>query len=349
MIVLAAPRYLAGRYGAGNWKDVQATRLLLARLDEAFEMAEFDEQNPGDLLGGRSRVDHLIVHYSWWPDAFAAVRRTAPETRLHVRTHNAEALQHLQRAGFRPLPTYRHVRALYGAVRLGWRDARCRRIADTLLGISAWDNEHYWRHLPGRARIHHLPYWSPWGALRPGSRPRPWADREDLVVSMPGARDAIGGGSVRGLTRLSRELRKRPAGGGWRFQLTQGVLAGGGAVPESEGIEVLQHTVEPWDLLCRARALAVLTPFGFGTQTTIIDGLAAGAHVLVHPRLVRRLPTEIAGACLAVDPWRENDLDGLLGRLRSEPKPDGLNDRLRDRGLRVIRQAVGIWAEGPGT
>src|SRR5207302_11091767 len=59
-------------------------------------------------------------------------------------------------------------------------------------------------------------------------------------------------------------------------------------------VEILREVAEPWDLLCQVRALAVLTPIGFGLKTTVVDGLAAGCHVIVHERLAGRLPPGVA-------------------------------------------------------
>jgi len=78
VILFAVPRHIRDRKGAGNWKDVEATQILLDRLGRAYERVDFDPETPGDLLHGRSRVRELLVHYSWWPDALRQARHNMP-------------------------------------------------------------------------------------------------------------------------------------------------------------------------------------------------------------------------------------------------------------------------------
>ena len=335
MILFAVPRHIRDRKGAGNWKDVEATQILLDRLGRAYERVDFDPEAPGDLLRGRDGVRDLLVHYSWWPDALGQARRNMPGLRIHVRAHNAEALQHLHRSSFRPLPSAAQLRTAYGAGRLLLRDLRCRRLADTILGISAWDNAHYWRRLPGRAAVRHLPYFSPWPLLLPETRPRPWPERDAAVLCMPGARDAISTSMIDAFGRLAA-LGLTP----WRFLLTRGILSNGDAAPLPPKVEMTASDDEPWPALCRVRAVAVLTPLGFGTKTTIVDALAAGCHVLVHPALHGRLSAAEREACTPLDPDRPPSREHLGRLLEEPPRAAWRNETLADEARAVLTASL---------
>ncbi len=328
MIVVAVSRHIRDRPGAGNWKDVEGTRLTLDDLGVPYARVDFDPEAPGDLLHGHEAVTDLVLHYTWWPDAIAAVRTGRPRLRVHVRAHNAEALQHLHRTRFGP-------RAAYGALRLLLRDARCRHHADTILGISAWDNDRYWSRLPGRARVELVPYFCPWPRLRPRDVVAPWPTRERRVLCMPGARDPISASMIAGFARLARAA----AGSEWRFLMTPGVLSTADeSVPE--GVERLGTEVDPWRELCAARVVAVLTPLGFGAKTTIVDALAAGCRVLVHPALHRRLGASERAACTAFDPDGASDRARAVDVLEAEPRHAWSNDECAAAARRALAAAL---------
>ena len=126
----------------------------------------------------------------------------------------------------------------------------------------------------------------------------------------------------------------------WKFQVSGGV-----SPEESERIptplQPLGFVDEPWDLMCRVKAVAVLTPLGFGSKTTIIDGLAAGCHVLVHPKLARRLPQETAEHCLPVDPSASPEaIADLLTQTALPPIEHSINEQLRNASIQALRTAL---------
>jgi hypothetical protein len=94
--------------------------------------------------------------------------------------------------------------------------------------------------------------------------------------------------------------------------------------------------VDPWLELCRARAVALLTPLGFGTKTTVVDGLAAGCHVLVHPVLHRRLARSEREACTPLDPARPGAPDRLADLLAAPPRHTWRNSARADEAFSVL-------------
>jgi hypothetical protein len=124
---------------------------------------------------------------------------------------------------------------------------------------------------------------------------------------------------VDGFSRMTEALSSSSAFKDWRFRLSPGLL-GGQEVPNlSRRVERMNELDQPWDLLCSVRALAVLTPLGFGTKTTIIDALAAGCHVLVHPVLASRLPDYLRSACIEYSETHERSPESLAAMLAMQP------------------------------
>ena len=335
MILHAVPSFInAEVYGAGNWKAVEANRLALRDAGLPSRTVGFDWENPATVVPQLTLdVRHLLIEYSLFPDLLTDLKRNHPRVARHVRTHNAEAYQHLHRAGLRGCAD---PRLWPGFLRLLWRDTRCRRAADTLLGISQWDDAHYWRWLSGQARIRYLPYYSPWPYLRSEVEPQPWILRKPAILSMGGNFDPSGMANVANLDTLAIKV-SRMVGDRWSFLLTWW-SQWHQEVPEVNAhVQVLRDCREPWDLLCQVRALAVLTPLGFGLKTTVVDGLAAGCHVIVHSQLAKRLPAQVKQLCLICDPSRDEDVAALVDALSTPPRTHNVNQQLRGMAVDVLR------------
>jgi hypothetical protein len=311
---------------------------ILGDLGPEFECLEFDfsdlkglvqqciERNPSD----------IILYYSFLPEVLTELRNQLPQVRLYVRTVNAEAFQHWQRSEINFVPGYKNLRSIYGSMRLAVRDLQCKQQTDGLLGISSWDNKNYWQHLPGRAEVFDVPYSSPWPFLRPQVKPSDWVRRRMEIVCLAGGRDAIGRTMLEGFNLLAEQLSETTQFHNWKFSVSPGVLHSKNSDTLSEHVIKMDSLDEPWDLLCNVRALAVLTPLGFGFKTTIADALAAGCHVLVHKRVWRRLPELMQKHCIAVNPGAQIDVGGLLEALTDKPEHDDVVEFLRIKSKHVL-------------
>lgn len=337
LLVHAIPGWIKERVGAGNWKDVASRRLLWGELRRTSSVVYFDEKHPESLLDLLPPdAEHVLLEYSWWPQLLRRLARERPGLRLHVRTHNAEALQHWVRAERVPGSLYSTLRRLYGATRLLLRDVACRRSCDTLLGISEWDDHFYWSRLPGRARLVAFPYYCPWPWLQPETAAREYGARRAVVASLPGANDRLGRSVTQGLEQLSERLAWPPGDSPWRCVLSTGLLEG----RRTDGRCSVEVVESPWAFLCDVRVLAVLGDLGYGLKTTIVDGIAAGCHVLVTRRLSARLPKLLRAHCIVVDPMDSASVAGAAAAVARPPVRSRLNEELR---LQALTAAKSLW------
>lgn len=344
MIHLAIPVMLEGARGAGQWKDLQGIRRILARLGTAWTEFPFDGTNADDLADRiGAAADTVIWYYSRWPEAMAEIRRRCPRARQVLRTVNAESLQHWVRAEKSWRSPRGFLRDIYGFLRLLRRDRQCARIVDALAGISPWDDARYWRRLTRAAKVRTVPYVCPWPELLPNVRPRAWADRENTIVCLAGTRDPIGRGHLEGFAALAR----RPEFSSWRFVASAGLM-GGDCVSLPDRVERIGRIEEPWDVLCRIKAVAVLSEWGYGFKTTIADALAAGTHALVHPRQHARLSEEHRRLAIAVDAAADGGLETLAEELRRVPSfiPQQAQQRQADCAGQAWKDI--LFREGPG-
>jgi hypothetical protein len=349
VIILCVEKRQRGRYCAGQWKDIEALDQVLDQLPFKFKLLQFDSTDIESLIQSCAAIGatDIILYYSFLPEVLSRLKAELPRARLYVRTVNAEAFQHWQRSEIDWLPSYKNLRAIYGCFRLVQRDVRCKKTAHALLGISDWDNRHYWKRLPGRAAVYDIPYSCPWPRIRPQVEPQPWVQRALKMVCLAGGRDAIGRTMLEGFNRLADTTANSDVFDGWAFEVSPGVLRSDRPDELSPNVSRMKSLDEPWDLLCSVRALAVLTPLGFGFKTTILDALAAGCHVLAHPALVKRMPAEIGSRCIEFDPSKPIDPNQLAAMLSSKPATCGINDALQLKAKNELAQAFRLMNEKP--
>jgi hypothetical protein len=307
------------KVGAGNWKDIESRRHLLQSLPAEVEEHVFNVEQPLSVLDHVvSRPDHAIVEYSWWPSLIDALRKKFPSVNVHVRTHNAEAFQFLAQHGFDFELNASSLRKAYGFMRLAARDAQCRRAANSLWGISDWDSKHYWRWLPGTARLQSVPYVCPWPILRTDVPIPPFGYREPQMACMPGGSDRIGNSMQAGAEAFMAFGHREGLARGWRCGITAGLDRRRSVDPSSK-ISLLQEPFDSWDTLRNSRVLLVLGRYGFGHKTNITDGLAAGCHVVVHRTLFERLPKALQEQCIPCDPTDTGSMNAAWSALSEPP------------------------------
>ncbi|XGB41396.1 MAG: hypothetical protein LVS60_13985 [Nodosilinea sp. LVE1205-7] len=323
------PEEIIDKYGGGHWKEVQAFNQLTETKNLNIIDFKLNTRKHKKLIDfcGYFEEAYVIFHYSFWPNLVKEVKFRYSKFNVIVRCINAEAFQHWHRFNITFSLSYHNIRNIYGSLRLLLQDQKCRYFTDHLLGISEWDNQHYWNFLPGSSKVHYCPYHSPWPQLHPHVQPTPWSARYNKVVCLAGGRDSIGLSQVQNFVKFARSVKSQQLSVDWNFELSPGVYRSDQPL-DLEPVQLMSSLDEPWDLLCKIKVLAILTPLGFGTKTTIIDALAAGCHVLVDKNLAQRLPNNVQKLCHAVDMSKPRSFLGLMEQVFQEPKVHHINDEL---------------------
>lgn len=351
MILHAIPEFALTYPGAGNWKAVHATGIALHALKVPVRRVVFRREDPGAMIEACTpEVSDVIVEYSYWGDWVRRLARARPDVRTHVRTHNAEALQHWQRVA----PCWRTpapwARTVYGSLRMLRQDALCRRAAFSLLGINPWEIPRYWRHLPGRARLEHMPYFCPWPALNPDEPALPWTERRRMVLSLPGGfQGRFHRDQLAGLERLMHTAEAVRGGVDWTFGCSRGPDLEESPSRRTPGIRYLEATTDVWALLRSVRVVAFLSDLGFGLKTTVVDALAAGCQVLVTPGLQQRLPEAVGRRCLACVPDDPASVAEALRSADEAPQTVAVNTALQQEAERVLRGVLRACQGSGGT
>lgn len=334
--------------GHGAWKDVVGRLRFWEELGCEADVVDVDVHRPESLLDRLTgRAQYLVFEYSRWPELLEAARSRVPGLRVLVRAHSAEALQdwHRRRDG-------RY--GVHGLARLVWRallavrrDRRILEVADVMLGVSAWDNDHYWRRLRGRAQILDAPYFCPWPGLGEPANRTPWNLRRRAIACMPAGRSPIEKAQIAAFVRFARESRQVEGPGGHELLLTNALWHEDPDVDLGPDVETLGDIGDPWGFMQRIRAVALLSNRGFGARTTVFDAIEAGCHVLVAESLARRLPSEARDRCLVLRLGDRRRTEAVLAALEEAPAPSDLNVRLRERSKSALEEALRAPRETP--
>ncbi len=320
----------------GTYKDVISRVRWLETRFPAYRQIPVSGDDPvvvDSALTGGVRLEGALVEYSYYPRIVGHLKRLAPQACVAVRAINLEPLQFLGNHGW--FPERGPLWMLFGMGRLLSQDIRVKRTADVILSINEWENRKYWNWLPGKASVEWLPYRCPEHLLPP--HPLPYGQRR-IIACMPTSHE----------NRKSRDLvirfqdfatAMKRSGSRDAFVVTGSLETW--TLPSCAAVTYSGFIGNPADFMGTCRAVALLSPLGYGVKTTAADALAAGAHVLAHPDLVRRSPAAVRPFLLPLDSNRPLDAAAVARTLEEPPQGMALHQELCAESARVLRRWFG--------
>lgn len=263
------------------------------------------------------------------------IKKTHPNLKVIFRSHNAEFLHRLDWASacksWREKIEYFRI-----AVRHLIKDALLTQFADMVLPISEWDNKGYWKKIGGSGKSLCVPYY----LSRVYVETQLHRPKQNICVCFG---SAAGGPMTRDAIREFELLVSKVEGQlpGWRFVLTGENNLESQVLPPVENIGFL---ASPQPMLAKARVVAVLSSYGRGFKTKILDVIAAKAFVLVPPALYERLPEEVRPFCFVVRPGSVEDFIKALRLSEERAFPPGdPNVELKNKAFTAMDEALGLF------
>ena len=326
MIVHIVPTGVFANTWHGSYKDTISRVRLFEQAGVEYRQIRVDEDDPGIVPATVARHPDVrfLIEYTVFPHMVKGIRREFPQSFIAVRSHNLEPLQHLDNHGWWPRrgPLW----LLYGMARLASADVTCKRYADAIYSISDWENRVYWRHLPGLARTEWLPYHCPQHLLPdvpPASR-----DRRHIACLPTSQKGRKSWDLVTRFLDFAQGAAALPSErNGWEFVVTGNLTSWG--LPRCPNVRFAGLVDDLRDFLSSCRAVAILSPLGYGFKTTVADAIAHGCYVLAHPALVRRCPDVLRPAIIPFDPTRPHAIAEAMVRLESPLPLSGVDAELR--------------------
>jgi hypothetical protein len=317
----------------GSCKDVYGRESFFASacLDYRKVLVAGDDPEGIEAATRQMSPGGVFLEYTNTPRVLTFLRRRFPESFIAVRAHNLEPLQLLANHGLgRDLP-----RVVYGMLRLLSADLQCRRKANAVYPISEWEAKRYWRLLPGRAVVQWLPYFS----ASQAATAEPDGERDTIaclagrIRDYPRSRDM----ALR-FIRFAAALRR--VTDRYRYVITGDDVASAGlALPPWMGTPGLVPDIGGF--MGSLRAVAMLSPLGYGFKTTIVDALSHGSVPLLHPAQLKRVPAIVRGHCVGVSSLDPSDLRTILERIEGVPDAAHVNATLRRISCETLSSAFG--------
>jgi hypothetical protein len=284
----------------------------------------------------------VLCELAVYPLSIQYLHQHPARPRLFVRPINAEFFHRLHhawaenRAGcVRDLSAWSRLRGAFYRLRL---DLFCARRADCILSMTDWETESYWKRFADPARVRTVPYFLPREFME-GDVPAAAKAKRCVCLLSSKSNPLLHDALVR-FERCVSSLGKSESE--WEFVVTGDVPLRTGGL--SSRVHFLGLLESPYSVLREARAVAVLSDFGFGFKTKILDAIQHKCFVLVTKRLFHRLPAEVRPFCRLVDTHSPTSFQKAL-ELCMEPYPDGdPNMVLRDQAYRALDACLGLAA-----
>lgn len=248
------------------------------------------------------------------------IRRKRPKTFIAVRAHNIEPLQHFDNHG---LLFRRPFWLIYGMIRLFLADIYCKRYADIIFPISDYEIQLYWKRIPGKARVKWLPYFCPDHLVINSYFKN---NTRNIIACLPTSQK-----NRKSWDLVTRFIRFAEAACNSKYDL-EFVLTGNlseWGLPESPHVKFVGLIDDLSNFLPKVKAVAVLSPLGYGFKTTICDAIANGCFALVHPIIKTRCPEILQQSIIPVDTNFLDNLDIPFQQLFSTLPITSINSSLR--------------------
>ena len=333
----------------GSVKDIRSrTEYFAERRHESHELLlkwrnQYSCELTGFSQGFWSDFDVILVETTHPFGALRFIRKMAPDAVILIRSHNAELLHryHWARAGrFHRLSVGFLIQALERCL----LDCFSSRASDWILSIDNWETQNYW----SKVRPHKKAVWVPFflpetylAELMPEHRKRNICVHFGASLENPLITDA----TLNFIRLVDRVAPRLPD---WRFVAT-GACASKNHC-EAKFIQWTGLLEKPYDALNSAKAMALLSPYGFGFKTKILEAVMAKAFVILPHALYRRLPEQLVKFCIPIDHRSESEFENALRRCEGTFPEGNPNAELRqiafeqmdailmERGMRCSRR-----------
>lgn len=340
-------------YFHGSTKDIASRTEYFVENKIEFEELIAPDRDDAKLLEklknkNLEKYDIALFEFHIFERSFDYLKKTYPHLKLVTRPNNAEFYHQwhhllstiLNRRGnlvikilkaLKSFPSHlKNVR--YGFYRLKL-DFLFTKKADHVLSICPWEKNHYWKYFIPQKRLSYVPYFLPRQYLSSEST---FIKKQKIVCltatwNSPYAIDA----AKRFISFVESIGDRHEA---WEF-----ILAGyfpEGFLPFPKRLTYLGVIDDPLTLLREAKALASLSPFGFGFKTKLLDAILCQNYIWVHRKLYTRLEPELKRYAIVVKPNSNDSLERAIVETE-KPFPDGdLNQKLKMKSFLVLDRVL---------
>lgn len=279
-----------------------------------------------------SHYTTVFFEYPIYPKSMKYLKRKHPDLYLAVRSHNAEFYQQLHRTkawalNFNILSAFFF---LEGSLRYLVWDLLCARYANTLFSISRWEKENYWKYLTESSKVKYLPYFM--SDIYNTASPHIVEKKKQCACVMSPCVNPFLLDSAKGFSKFVAGIGHDLAE--WSFYITGDLNKCKLKLPDR--VAATGFVNDPAGLLAESRAVALLSDYGFGFKTKLLDAIHFKCYLLLTRGIYKRMPAELKPYCIMVDLKSPDSFKEALEKCLL-PFPEGNpNELLRKRAFTVL-------------
>lgn len=281
----------------------------------------------------------VMIEYSHFPRSIRYLKELLPEVKILVRGINAEFLQqwHYTLGCIKNTKMYRKSWNYFIlSFRRLWQDYQSVVLADRVLSICSWERDRYWQRLSRSGRVLNVPYFLPKYFEIP--RPANLVKKNQCVCLMsttsgtlPFLLDAVT--TFNEMIAANHEHLPE-----WKFCVTGDTLD-----DQLQFHPRLQQTgflPSPLALLQESKAVALLSDYGYGFKTKILDAIECGCYVLITAQLFSRLPEAVKPYCFIVNPQQPESFVDALKQCEVPLGEINVNSKLKTEAFQALDLAL---------
>ena len=335
----------------GSTKDIRTRTEYFRQRNVRYDELVADKRSDALLLEKIQKMDlrdyqFIVFEYPIYPKSMAYLRKKYPQLVLIARSHNAELYHRIHY--FLAFVRSRQVSLVQSiwenrvwlkiALQSFLTDFMSAWYAHYVLAICEWEKKYYWNLMKNPRRVKVVPYYLSSQyyqelaveqkkyqcvcLMSPGSKHTPFL--MDASNNLSSLVDSLGDNLPH-----------------WDFLVT-GELSNDEQNPLAKRMSQTGFLESPFPLLSQSRALAILSDFGFGFKTKILDAILAKNYVLVTGGLYKRIPESIKPYSIKVNKKSVPEFINALDQCERSYPPDSPNDTLRAQAFQSLDQIMGV-------
>ena len=334
----------------GSTKDIRTRTEYFRQRNVRYDELVADKRSDALLLEKIQKMDlrnyqFIVFEYPIYPKSMAYLRKKYPQLVLIARSHNAELYHRIHY--FLAFVRSRQVSLMESiwqnrvwlkiAVQSFLTDFLSAWYSHYVLAICEWEKKYYWNLMKNHRRVKVVPYYLSSQyyqelasehkkyqcvcLMSPGSNHTPFL--LDALNNFSNLIDFLGDDCPH-----------------WDFLVTGELSADENALAKRLTQTGLLES--PFPLMSQSRALAILSDFGFGFKTKILDAILAKNYVLVTGGLFKRLPDILKPYSIKVNKRSVSTFAAALNQCERPYPPGNPNDTLREQAFQSLDQIMGV-------
>lgn len=275
------------------------------------------------------RYSAVIFETTFSPLAVRLIKKKFPHITVMVRSHNAELLHRLDWARTQGI-SIGTLRSLKNGLKNSLCDYYSGKWADYVISISRWESDNYWTRIASKSKFKCVPFFLPNTYV--AEMPVLSIKKKQCVNFTASSPNPLITDAAKNFIAAVKKLDNKY--NDWTFCITGDQTKYDIKTPDR--IKWTGFLEKPYDTLAESQAMALLSDYGYGFKTKILEAILAKTYVLMTKGLYGRMPDEVLPYCKPVDINSPDSFKDALAQCML-PYPEGNpNEEFRKQAFAAL-------------